>query len=217
VEAVRSALIAGIAICGLAVVVLSVLPWVSFENSRPYPSFLASGLIPEVSTSFSGLDISRSRDIESTVEAEAPHAEGWCSCDVTIGDGYFTAALGLLLVASAGIARFGARYALGGGAAIAAAILIVALGGYNAVPDWNAIIWATGYGSFPVITDGTVQPALYALIAVGAIAAIDGSALWAISRTAEPTDEEAYDYDDEGEEEEEDEDEEPMEGTEAWA
>jgi len=160
VEPVRSALIAGIAFCGLAVVILSFLPWVTFET-RTNSQLPGS---PEVSADFSGLDISRSRDIENITEAEAPHAEGWCSCEVAAGDGYFTAALGLVLIASAGIARIG--------------------------------------GS------GTVQPALYALIAAGAIAAIDGSALWAISRTAEPTDEEAYDYD---------EDEEPMEGTEAWA
>ena len=198
-EAARSALIAGIAICGLAVVVLSFLPWVTFENR-----FEGLNPPPEVSESFSGVDISRSRDIENITEAEAPHAESWCSCEVAIGDGYFTAALGLLLIASAGIARLGARYALGGGAAIAAAILIVALGGYNAVADWSAIVHVTG---LPVITDGTVQPALYALIAVGAIAAIDGTAAWTMSRAPEP-DEEAYDYL---------EDEEPMEGTEAWA
>ncbi len=200
-EAARSALIAGIAICGLAVVVLSVLSWITFETrdstTLPGPA--------QVSKSFSGIDISRSRDIESTFEAESPHAEGWCSCRAAIGDGYFTAALGLLLIASAGVARFGARYALGGGAATAAAILIVVLAGYNAVPDWSAIVHAS---DFPVTTDGTVQPALYALIAVGAIAAIDGSALWTMSRGTAYDDEEAYDYD---------EDEEPMEGTEAWA
>ncbi len=63
----------------------------------------------------------------------------------------------------------------------------------------------------PWVTFGTRQPpalALYTLIAVGAIAAIDGSAMWAISRVPEPTDEEAYDYE---------EDKDPMEGTEAWA
>ncbi len=197
-EAARQALIAGIAICGLAVVVLSVLPWVTFENR------LQSEFVPEVNTSFSGLDISRSRDIEDRALAEAPHAEGWCSCDVTIGDGFFTAALGLLVIASAGIARLGSRPALGGGAAALAALAVVALAGFDAVADWNAIVWTTQ----PVVTDGTVQPALFALIAVGAIAAIDGSALWTMSRGTAYDDEEAYDYD---------EDEEPMEGTEAWA
>ncbi len=199
-EAVRSAFIAGIAICGLAVVVLSVLPWVTFENHDSEGTIFPS--IPVVSASFSGLDISRSRDIEDLAEAEAPHEEGWCSCDVTIGDGYFTAALGLLMIASAGIARAGGRPALGGGASALAGLAVVALAGYNAIADWNAIIWT----SDPVVTDGTIQIALYALIAVGAIAAIDGSALWAISHAPEPTDEEAYD--DEG-------DEEPPEGTEA--
>jgi hypothetical protein len=199
VEAARSALIAGIAICGLAAVVLSFLPWVTFENRIP------SAFVPEVSASFSGADLSPSRDIESITQAEAPHAEGWCSCDVAIGDGYFTAALGLLLIASAGVARFGGRFALGGTAAAAAAIVIVVLAGYNAVTDWNAIVHAA---NFPVTTDGAVQPALYVLVVVAAIAAIDGSAAWAITRAAEPTDEEAYDYD---------EDEETMEGTEAWA
>ncbi len=198
-EAVRSAFIAGIAICGLAVVVLSFLPWVTFENRFELPDPLKG-----VSASFSGLDISRSRDVEILAQAEAPHDEGWCSCDVAIGDGYFTAALGLVLIASAGIARLGGRPALGGGAAALAGLAVVALAGYNAIADWNAIIWT----SDPVVTDGTIQVALYALIAVGAIAAIDGSALWAISREPEPTDEEAYDYD---------EDEEPTEGTEAWA
>ena len=104
-ESVRSALIAGIAICGLAVVVLSLLPWVTFENR-----FEGLHPPPEVSESFSGLDISRSRDIESTFEAEAPHADGWCSCKVTIGDGYFTGVLGLLIIASAGVARPGGRH-----------------------------------------------------------------------------------------------------------
>ncbi len=199
-EAVRSAFIAGIAICGLAVVVLSVLPWVTFESrfERPDP-------LPEVSASFTGLDISRSRDIEDLEEADLPQNDGWCSCDVAIGDGYFTAALGLLIIASAGIARLGGRPALGGGAAALAGLAVVALAGYNAIADWSALVYG---GILPFITDGTVQPALYALIAVGAIAAIDGSALWAISHEPEPTDEEAYDYD---------EDEEPTEGTEAWA
>jgi len=200
VEAVRSAFIAGIAICGLAVVVLSVLPWVTFESrfERPDP-------LPEVSASFTGLDISRSRDIEDLEEADLPQNDGWCSCDVAIGDGYFTAALGLLIIASAGIARLGERPALGGSAAALAGLAVVALAGYNAIADWSALVYG---GILPFITDGTVQPALYALIAVGAIAAIDGSALWAISHEPEPTDEEAYDYD---------EDEEPTEGTEAWA
>ncbi len=103
-EAVRSAFIAGIAICGLAAVLLSFLPWLTFENRRP-----------------------------------------------------------------------------------------------------DAVVHAD---NFPVTTADSVQPALFALIAVGAIAAIDGSAAWATSRAPEPTDEEAYDYD---------EDEEPTEGTEAWA
>ena len=199
-EAARSALIAGIAICGLAVVVLSILPWVEFETRQS--TVLGSPLT--VSESFSGLDISRSRDIESVAQAEAPHARGWCSCEVAVGDGYFTAALGLLLVASAGVARFGGRYALGGATAAAAAILVVTLAGYNAVADWNAIVWTTS----PVATDGTVQPALFALIAVGAIAAIDGSAAWAMSRSTAFDDEEAYDYD---------EDEHPIEGRETWS
>ncbi len=204
-EAARSALIVGIAICGLAVVVLSFLPWVTFENRRPLPD------VPTVSASFSGLDISRSRDIESIFDADAPHPEGWCSCDVAIGDGFFTAALGLLLVASAGVARFAGRYALGGAAAAAGAILVVALAGYNAVADWSAIVHSA---NFPVTTDGTVQPALYALIAVGAIAAIDGSAVWTMSRGRAYEDEEEYDY---GEEDEGGDDEEPMEGNEKWA
>ncbi len=137
-EAIRSAFIAGIAICGLAVVVLSFLPWLTFENR------IQSGFVPEVSTSFSGLDISRSRDIESLAQTEAPHDEGWCSCDVAIGDGYFTAALGLLLIASAGIARLGGRPALGGGAATLAGLAVVAIAGFDAVADWSAIIWTTG-------------------------------------------------------------------------
>ncbi len=199
-EAARSALIAGIAVCGLAAVVLSVLPWVTFENRRPIPD------VAEVSESFSGLDISRSRDLEDIVRADAPHPDGWCSCDVAIGDGFFTAALGLLIIASAGVARFGSRFALGGGAAVAAALLIVALAGYNAVADGSAIVHSDSY---PVTTDGAIQPALYALIAVGAIAAIDGTALWTMSREAAYDDEEEYDYDDNGED--------PMEGTEEWA
>ena len=199
-EAVRSAFVAGIAICGLAVVVLSFLPWVTFENRFELPDPLQG-----VSVSFSGLDISRSRDIEDLEEADLPQSDGWCSCDVAIGDGYFTAALGLLIIASAGIARMGGKPALGGGATALAGLAVVALAGYNAIADWSALVYG---GIFPVITDGTVQPALYALIAVGAIAAIDGSSLWAISHAPEPTDEEAYDY--EG-------DEEPTEGTEAWA
>ncbi len=186
-EAARSALIAGIAICGLAAVVLSVLPWVTFETrvstALPGP--------PQISASFSGLDISRSRDVENIAEAEAPHPDGSCSCDVALGDGYFTIAPGLLLMASAGVARFGSRSRLAGAAAVPAGILVVALAGYNAVAEWSAIVHADG---IPVVTDGSVQPALFALIATGAIAAIDGSALWAMSRSTPVDDEEAYDY-----------------------
>jgi len=129
VEPVRSALIAGIAFCGLAVVILSFLPWVTFET-RTNSQLPGS---PEVSADFSGLDISRSRDIENITEAEAPHAEGWCSCEVAAGDGYFTAALGLVLIASAGIARIGGRPALGGGAAVLAALAAVGVAGFDAV------------------------------------------------------------------------------------
>ncbi len=199
-EAARSALIAGIAICGLAVVVLSFLPWVTFATR------FSGEFVPEVNASFSGAELSPSRDIESIQEAEAPHADGWCSCDVGIGDGFFTGAFGLILIASAGIARLGGRWTLGGGAAALAALAIAGIAAYNAFADWNAIIWTT----IPVITEGTVQPALFVLIAVGAIAAIDGSAVWAISRSAALDDEEAYD-------DTEDETEDPMEGTEAWA
>ena len=203
-EAVRSAFIAGIAVCGLAVVVLSFLPWLTFDNRMTAPLG-----VPEFKASFSGLDIGRSRDIESLTPAEVPNEEGWCSCDVAIGDGYFTAALGLLLIASAGIARLGGRPTLGGGTAAMAALAVVTIAGFNAVANWSAVIWTAGpFGPSPAPTDGTVQPSLYALIAVGAIAAIDGSAAWAISRAPEPTDEEAYDYE---------EDEEAAEGTQAWA
>ncbi|MCH8201138.1 MAG: hypothetical protein IIB85_04380, partial [Chloroflexi bacterium] len=146
-EAVRSAFIAGIAICGLAVFVLSLLPWLTFE-ARDFDGTIVPP-IPIVSESFSGLDISRSRDIEDHAETEAPHDEGWCSCVAAIGDGYFTAALGLLLIASAGIARLGGRPALGGGAAALAGLAVVAIAGYNAIADWNAIIWT----SHPVVTE----------------------------------------------------------------
>jgi len=198
VEAARSALIAGIAICGLAVVVLSFLPWLTFETR------IQNGFVPEVNTSFSGLDISRARDVESIAQAETPRDDGWCSCNVAIGDGYFTATLGLVLIASAGIARIGGRPALGGAAAALAGLAIVAIAGFDGIADWSAIVHMD---NIPVTTDGSVRLALYALIAVGAIAAIDGTAAWTMSRAPEP-DEEAYDYD---------EDEEPMEGTEAWA
>ena len=129
-EAARSALIAGIAICGLAVVVLSFWPWITFETSNP--SFTDSGeiILPPVSQSLSGLDISRSRDIESVEPAEAHHDEGWCSCEATIGDGYFTAALGLLLIASAGIGRLGGRPTLGGGIATIAFTFVAYLPGW---------------------------------------------------------------------------------------
>ena len=65
-EAARSALIAGIAICGLAAVVLSFLPWVTFETRGPNGTIFGAPQLDGVSESFSGLDIVQAAAIDGS-------------------------------------------------------------------------------------------------------------------------------------------------------
>jgi hypothetical protein len=195
VELLRNLLVAGVALCGLAIVILSFLTWVRFETP-------AERVVVETS----GIETSVWRDDESINErGAAPRGTGWCSCDAGFGDGYITAALGLALVALASLAAltaFTGRAVLAG-VVVSLAALIVA--GFNAFADWSALVSVTEAGT-TAPTEGDVQPALYGLVAVSALAAVLCAGALVANWAYE--DDEEYDY----------ESEQAAEGTEeAWA
>jgi hypothetical protein len=185
VEATQKLLTAGVALCGLAIVILSFLTWVRFE---------AEGAVAGRPTvvEISGIETSMWRDDESIDEhSAAPHGIGWCSCEVGFGDGYITAVLGLVLVALASVAAltdFTGRALIGG---IAAALAALVVAGFNAFADWSALVSVTSAGT-TVAAEGEVQWALYALLAAAALAAVLAAAGWVADWAYEK--EEEYDY-----------------------
>lgn len=200
-ERLYTRLYAGLAVCGLLVIALSFLPWLEFRSGT-----FEGDTGEKVTLTLSGTHTSRWRDIESLGRDTAREEDGWCSCYVSAGDGYLTAALGVVLVA---IAAFGWRSELDRPASIAGGIVsLAALGiaGFDAIADWQAIIY-TNLQRLEA-AEGSIQPALVALLGTAAVAAVlSGLALGF-----------AWLYDDpEDDEEEMTEDEMSAEGTGQWA
>lgn len=169
----RQHFIAGIAVCGVLISLLSFAPWVEFH------SIDAEGVTPDApkaSVTANGTSLSRWRGAESLLETEVEEENGWCSCRVALGDGYLTASLGVLLVAAAAIAfirRIDGPMAL---VSLAASVGTLGLAGYNGVAEWNAYVW-TNLQNLEA-AKGSIQPALYALIFVSALAAVASGLLW---------------------------------------
>lgn len=200
-EPVRSLLVAGVALCGLAIVILSFMTWVQFDAQEPLPTL-------SVNAKTNGLDTSIWRDDESLDEhVAAPHGIGWCSCEVGFGDGYLTAALGLMIVAASAVAAvtiFSGRALV---VSTVAALATVVIAGFNAFADWSALVSVTDAGT-TAAADGTVQFALYAIVAIAGLAAILSVGAWVVEK--------AYDYGEEYDYEDEFDDEESATGGDSW-
>ena len=164
-ERIFTRLYAGLAVCGLLVILLSFLPWVQFHSGT-----FEGDTGEKVTLTLSGTHTSRWRDLDRIGRNDAKEEDRWCSCRVGLGDGYFTAALGAGLVA---IGAFGWRTKLDRTASIAGGIVsLTALGvaGFDAIADWQAIIY-TNLQRLEAV-DGSIQPAVIALVAVAGLAAV---------------------------------------------
>ena len=164
-ERLFTRLYAALAVCGLLVILLSFLPWVKFHSGT-----FEGDTGAKVTITLSGTHTSRWRDLDEIGRNDAKEEDGWCSCYVSTGDGYLTAFLGAALVA---IAVFGWRSELDRPASIAGGIISLgALGisGFDAIADWQAIIY-TNLQRLEA-ADGGIQPALLAVVAASALAAV---------------------------------------------
>ena len=186
-ERLFTRLYAGLAVCGLLVIVLSFLPWVQFHSGT-----FEGDTGEKVTLTLSGTHTSRWRDLDRIGRNDAKEEDGWCSCYVSAGDGFLTAGLGAMLVA---IAAFGWRTELDRPASIAGGIVslgVLGLAGFDAIADWQAIIY-TNLQRLEAV-DGSVKPALIALIGAAAVAAVlSGFALgfaWLIDQVEETEEDE---------------------------
>lgn len=172
-ERYRLQFIGAMALLGVLIALLSLAPWVEFRSVD------AEGVTPEApkaEVSVSGYEISRWRDEENLLRNDVESVDGWCSCRVAVGDGYLTAALGMVLILAAAIAFLvgvDRPMAMGG---VVASLAAFAVAGYNGLGEWNAYVW-TPLQQLEV-TKGTIQPALWALMAASIVAAIVSGLLW---------------------------------------
>jgi hypothetical protein len=191
VDRTHTGIIVALAACGVLVVVLSFLPWVSFEGEDLVNSGTFEFGVP-------GTELSRLRGPDYYQPADiADQTTDVCTCRAEFGDGYITAILGGLIVVAAVLAvavRGNARIAPV--LAIAASLTAFALAGYNAAGEWQAVGAQTQDDPFVEMT-GTVLPALYLLTALAAASAVLGAVLW-WAHSQETEDEEEYtDFEDE--------------------
>jgi hypothetical protein len=169
----RVQFIAGVALCGVLITMLSFAPWVRFESIE------GEGITPDApkaSVSVAGTHISRSRDEESLLANDVENVDGWCSCRVAAGDGYLTAGLGVLVAGFACAALVSRKDRLFAMAAVSASVAALGLAAYNGLAEWNAYVW-TNLQNLEV-TEGTVQPGLIALVVVAMAAAVLAGLLW---------------------------------------
>jgi hypothetical protein len=163
-ERARIVLFMGIAGSGLLIFALSFLPWLHFQSE----GLEGSGL--GVSIHLAGTETSRLRDLEVINIDTVQEEDGWCSCRVDFGDGFLTAGLGILIVAGAGLALLWRRYVPGAAAAVTGGLLALAVGGFNAIADWQALAWTEGRHLEAV--SGSVQPALLVLVIIAGVASV---------------------------------------------
>jgi hypothetical protein len=163
----------GLVACGLLIIPLSFLPWVEFEGED-----LVDG--GTFSFGVAGTELSRLRGPDYYQPADIADQEtDVCTCRTDLGDGYFTAILGAIVVLAAAVSFFlgqqGRRAAWA--VAIAAGLGAFGIAGYNAAGEWQAIGAANQDDPF-VEMSGTVLPALYILTLAAAAAAVLGGLLW---------------------------------------
>lgn len=192
-ERPRARLIAFAGICGAVIILLSFASWIHF-STIDYEETAGEAINP-VSINLNGTETARSRDRENLLAGDVPEEDGWCSCRVDFGDGYVTAALGaFVIIAAAGAlaTRRDGVFAIG---IIAGSMGALLLAGYNALGKWHAIAW-TRLGQTEFV-EGSVEPALWALLLVAAISAVTGAALWTLARFEEEEDEWDEEFEDE--------------------
>lgn len=169
----RLQFIAGIALCGAVIAALSFAPWVRFQSIEGED---ITPDAPKASVSVAGTHISRWRDEESLLRNDVENVDGWCSCRVAAGDGYLTAALGVMVAGLAGAALVSRKDRLFAMAAVSASVAALGLAAYNGLAEWNAYVW-TNLQNLEV-TEGTVQPGLIGLIVLAMAAAVLSGLLW---------------------------------------
>jgi hypothetical protein len=193
-ETSRTALIALLAICGVLIVVLSFLPWLSFSSIDT--DSLEPQIFPDTSIDIAGTETSRLRDIETIERDTIQEVDEWCSCRVDFGDGYVTAIFGLVITAAAGLAWFAGRTGPAASIATVASAITLAIAAYNAFGEWNAFAWTEERHTEAL--EGTVTPFLWLLVASAALAMVAGVALWTIARQEIEDEFEEDEYDDIG-------------------
>jgi hypothetical protein len=107
--------------------------------------------------------------------------DGWCSCDVSLGDGYLTAGLGLAVVVVALGGWLTGRDRAAAMTGIVASISALGLAGFDAIAKWSAYIWTTAQDL--EVANGRIQLGLIALVAVCMLGAVLSGLLWSIDRT----------------------------------
>ena len=161
---------------GVLMMLLAFLPWVEFTSIDV--DTLEPDVLPETSIDLRGTETSVFRDTE-VIESDAiENEDGWCSCRVDFGDGYFVAFAGALIVACAALAYVTRRDMLFGSLMAVAALGSLFLAGFNALADWQAIAWTEVRATEAV--EGSATVFLWALVFVSAIAALCGAILWGI-------------------------------------
>ena len=169
----RRQLIIGLAVCGALISLLSFAPWVRFHSISDE---LTTPGAPQASVRVRGTHISRLRDKESLDRTDVQDVDGWCSCYVSVGDGYLTALLGVLLMAAAAAAYVGGRDRPAAMVGVVASMGALAVAGFNGIASWQAYVW-TNLQALE-ITDGAVQAWLWLLVAAAAVAAVLAGLLW---------------------------------------
>jgi hypothetical protein len=177
-ERSRNLIMLTLASCGVLMVILSFLPWVTF-SSIDYGG-LDGDYLPGTSISVTGTEISRLRDTETIGTNTIQEVDEWCSCRVSLGDGYLVAALGSVVVAASALAFFSGRSGAAGSMATVASGSALIMAGYNAMADWQAFAWTRERQT--EVLDGAVTPFLWALVALSAAATVLGGALWSMAR-----------------------------------
>ncbi len=189
-ERLRFRLFAGLAVCGLLMIGTSFLPWVRFE-SLAVPGDTA----PLASVTLSGAHISRWRDLNSVGRNDVQTVNGWCSCDVSLGDGYLTAGLGLAVLVVALGGWLTGRDRAAAMAGIVASISALGLAGFDAIAKWSAYIWTTAQDL--EVANGRIQLGLIGLVAACVFAALFSGAIWGVATLERLADEEIMEREDE--------------------
>lgn len=172
-ERYRLQFIAGLALCGVLITMLSFAPWVRFESIEGED---ITPDAPKAKVTMAGSHLSRWRDEENLLRNDVKNEDGWCSCHVALGDGYLTAMLGVAMVGAAATAFFRRADRPMVMAGVVAALGTLVVSAYNGFGDWNAYVW-TNLQNLEVTT-GTVLPWLYFLIAVSVVASLFAGLLW---------------------------------------